>query len=525
MELFGFELRKKAQVANTTPTFTPLESEDGAMTVAPGGAYATYLDLDGSVRSDAEQVMKYREMYIHPEIDSAVDDIINEMIVMEPNIDPIKINLDNLNQPDNIRDVILAEFKQVLKLYNFSTASYEMAKRWYVDGRLYYHAVIDTTKPELGIQELRYIDPRKIRKIREVRRKKDPDSIATLVNNESEYFVYNERGFQTSSTNVSAAPTAITAQGLKIAKDSIIYVTSGLLDKNNKLVLSYLHKAIKPLNMLKSSEDAVVIYRISRAPERRVFYIDVGNLPKMKAEQYVRDIMTKFKNKVVYDSATGEIRDDRKFMTMLEDFWLPRREGGRGTEITTLPAGQNLGELEDVKYFQKKLFRSLNVPIGRMESESSGFNMGKAAEITRDEIKFDKFVQRLRLKFSNVFLDALKIQLILKNIVTQEDWEAIKQDIAFDYAKDNYWSELKESEILAQRANVIEILNPMIGKYYSHEYIQRKVLYLTDDEIRVMQAEIAVERKLHPDWFPELLDAQLAQKELLAPPEKPGAKR
>lgn len=512
MEFFGYELRRKGPQPNTTPTFAPNEPDDGALMVAPGGAYATYVDLDGSIRTDAELVTKYREMAQYPEVDSAIDDVVNELIVSEPDVETVTVNLDNLQQPENIKELIRQEFKTILELLDFKTNAYDIARRWYIDGRLYYHAIIDINQPQAGIQEFRYIDPRKIRKVKEVRRKRDPNTIATIINNESEYFVYNEKGFQTTGNSPAAATTG--AQGLKIAKDSIVYVTSGILDKNNRLVLSYLHKALKPLNMLRSIEDATIIYRISRAPERRVFYIDVGNLPKMKAEQYVRDIMTKFKNRVVYDSTTGEIRDDRKFMTMLEDFWLPRREGGRGTEITTLPAGQNLGELSDVKYFQRNLYKSLNVPIGRLEPEANMFGgSGRAAEITRDEIKFAKFIQRLRLKFSNLFLESLKKQLILKGIITVEDWQVFEQSISFDYAMDNYFAEIKEGEMVAQRVNLLNQITPYIGRFYSNRWVQENILQMSEDEILKMQKEIQVEIKERPDLFPELQAQQQQQQQ------------
>lgn len=502
MEFFGYEFRRKALVQNTAPTFAPLEQDDGALMVAPGGAYATYVDLDGSIRTDAELVTKYREMAQYPEVDSAIDDVVNELIVSEPEVEPVSINLEKLEQPENIKELIKQEFDTVLDLLRFNTNAYDIARRWYIDGRLYYHTIINTEQPQLGIQEMRYIDPRKIRKVKEVRRKRDPNTIATIINNESEYFVYNDKGFQTTGYSPSVASTG--AQGLKIAKDAIVYVTSGVLDKNNRLVLSYLHKAMKPLNMLRSIEDATIIYRISRAPERRVFYIDVGNLPKMKAEQYVRDIMTKFKNRVVYDSTTGEIRDDRKFMTMLEDFWLPRREGGRGTEITTLPAGQNLGELSDVKYFQRNLYKSLNVPIGRLEPENSMFGgTGRAAEISRDEIKFSKFIQRLRLKFSTLFLETLKKQLILKGVITIEDWQVFEQAISFDYAMDNYFAEIKEGEMISQRVNLLNQVTPYIGKFYSYRWVQENILQMTEDEIEKLQTEIQTEIKERPDLYPE----------------------
>lgn len=501
-EFFGFEFRRKPTTkANTEVSFTQTESDDGALVVAPGGAYGTYIDLDGSVRTEAELVTKYREMALYPEVDSAIDDVVNDMIVQDPNESIVSINLDKMEQPDNIKKLITQEFETIIDLLDFNTNAYDIARRWYIDGRLFYHVIVDRDSMSEGIKELRYIDPRKIRKIREVRRKRDPSTIHTLVSNQNEYYVFNERGF---AGTMGATPTAVNTntQGLKIAKDSIVHVTSGVLDRNNKMVLSYLHKALKPLNNLRAIEDATVIYRISRAPERRVFYIDVGNLPKMKAEQYLKDIMTKFKNRVVYDSATGEIRDDRKFMTMLEDFWLPRREGGRGTEITTLPAGQNLGELEDVKYFQRNLYKALNVPIARLDSSQTGFNLGKSAEITRDEIKFAKFIERLRLKFNQLFLQPLRQQLILKGIITVEDWQILEQDIGFDYAMDNYYAELKEAEIMTERISLLNQVSPYVGKYYSHLWVQQNVLKMSEQEIKDMVQEIAQEMKDRPDLYP-----------------------
>ena len=501
-EFFGFEFRRKPTgKANTQSSFTQTENDDGALVVAPGGAYGTYIDLDGSVRTEAELVTKYREMSLYPEVDSAIDDIVNDMIVMDPNKPIVSINLDKMNQPDNIKNLVTQEFNTIVDLYDFNTSAYDIARRWYIDGRLFYHVIVDSERMNEGIKELRYIDPRKIRKIREVRRKRDPSTIHTLVANQNEYYVYNDRGF---AGTMGSTPTAVNTntQGLKIAKDSIVHVVSGVLDKNNKMVLSYLHKALKPLNNLRAIEDATVIYRISRAPERRVFYIDVGNLPKMKAEQYLKEIMTKFKNRVVYDSATGEIRDDRKFMTMLEDFWLPRREGGRGTEITTLPAGQNLGELEDVKYFQRNLYKALNVPIGRLDSNQTGFNLGRSAEITRDEVKFAKFIERLRLKFNQLFLQPLRQQLILKGIITVEDWQVLEQDIGFDYAMDNFYAEMKESEVMNNRIGLLNTITPYVGMYYSHLWVQQNILQMSDQEIKDMTAEIQQEMKERPDLYP-----------------------
>lgn len=486
-EFFGFEIRKKTPEANTTPTIIAKESDDGAVVVQGGGAFGTYVDLDGAVRTEAELVTKYRVMAEYPDVDSAIEDIVNEAIVYDQEKPTVSINLDELEQPDRVKKMIRTEFDYIISLLEFNKIAYDIFRRWYIDGRLFFQVIIDVTNPQEGIKELRYIDSRKIRKVREVRRTKDTLTVAQIIKSENEYFIFNERGFQNTG-NYGASGT----QGFKIAKDSIILVPSGLMDKHSTMMLSYLHKAIKPLNQLKALEDATVIYRISRAPERRVFYIDVGNLPKMKAEQYLKDVMTRFKNKLVYDSSTGEIRDDRKFMTMLEDFWLPRREGGKGTEITTLPAGQNLGEIEDVRYFQKKLFKALNVPFARMESEGA-FMMGRASEITRDEIKFAKFIDRLRLKFSALFLKALEKQLVLKGVITPDDWTQIAQKIKFDYARDNYYSELKEAEIVQNRVGVLNQVQPYIGRFYSNRWVQQNVLQLSDEEIEEMREEILAE--------------------------------
>jgi hypothetical protein len=486
-EFFGFEIRKKTPEANTTPTIIAKESDDGAVVIQGGGAFGTYVDLDGAVRTEAELVTKYRVMAEYPDVDSAIEDIVNEAIVYDDEKPTISVNLDELEQPDKVKKLIRAEFDYLISLLEFNKMAYDIFRRWYIDGRLFFQVVIDTTKPEEGIKELRYIDSRKIRKVREVRRTKDTMTTAQIIKSENEFYIFNERGFQNTG-NFGASGT----QGFKIAKDSIVMVPSGLMDKHSTMMLSYLHKAIKPLNQLKALEDATVIYRISRAPERRVFYIDVGNLPKMKAEQYLKDVMTRFKNKLVYDSSTGEIRDDRKFMTMLEDFWLPRREGGKGTEITTLPAGQNLGEIEDVRYFQKKLFKALNVPFARMESEGA-FMVGRASEITRDEIKFSKFIERLRLKFSALFLRCLEKQLVLKGVITPEDWVQIQQKIKFEYARDNYYSELKEAEIAQNRVSVLNQVQPYIGRFYSNRWVQQNILHLTDEEIEEMRVEILEE--------------------------------
>lgn len=487
-EFFGFEIRKKAVDANTTPTIIAKESDDGAVVIQGGGAYGTYVDLDGAVRTEAELVTKYRVMAEYPEVDSAIDDIVNEAIVFDPDEPIVSINLDSLEQPDRVKKLIRQEFEYLIDLLEFNKLGYDIFRRWYIDGRLFFQVIIDVTKPEEGIKELRYIDSRKIRKIKQVQKVKDQGSTAQIIKQEVEFYMFNERGFMNTGNFGASGVT-----GFKIAKDSIVMVPSGMMDKNNTMMLSYLHKAIKPLNQLKALEDATVIYRISRAPERRVFYIDVGNLPKMKAEQYLKDVMTRFKNKLVYDASTGEIRDDRKFMTMLEDFWLPRREGGKGTEITTLPAGQNLGEIEDVRYFQKKLFKALNVPFARMESEG-GFNLGRSAEINRDEVKFSKFIDRLRLKFSALFLRTLEKQLLLKGIVTPEDWVLIAQKLRFDYNKDNYYSELKDAEITNSRIATLQGVQPFVGMYYSHHWVQTNVLHMTDDEIEDERKKILEEQ-------------------------------
>jgi len=483
-ELFGFEIRRKQE---DPISFAPKVTDDGAAVVAEGGAYGTYVDLDGSIRTEAELVNKYREMALYPEVDQAIDDIVNEVITQEPEQEVVELILDDTELPDRIKKLFIDEFKEVLTLLEFNQLSYEVFRRWYVDGRIYYHAITDEENPTKGIVELRYIDPRKIRKIKEQKRKKAINNVP-LTQDGKEYYIYNDKGFAKTAGNSSIPSNTI--GGIRIAKDSIVHCTSGLTSVNGDLVQSYLHKAIKPLNQLKSMEDSLVIYRISRAPERRIFYIDVGNLPKMKAEQYLRDIMTKFKNKLVYDAATGEIRDDRKFMTMLEDFWLPRREGGKGTEITTLPGGQNLGQMDDVLYFQRKLYKSLNVPISRLDPEVQ-FNFGRSTEITRDEVKFA--VARLRNKFSILFSKILERQLILKGIITPEEWDGLNQNIRFKFSQDNYYAELKETEILRDRIAMLRDIDDYTGKYYSHEWVRRKVLHQSDEEMEEIDEQIADE--------------------------------
>ena len=486
MQLFGFEFKKKVEEPASV-SFAPKQSDDGAMVVQGGGVYGTYVDLDGSIRTETELVTRYREMSMHPEIETAIDDIVNEAIVGNPEKEPVEINLDDLDQPDRIKNLIAEEFKTVLGLLHFNEYSYDTFRKWYIDGRLYYHVIIDNKNPREGIKELRYLDPKNIRKIREQNKKKTENGVP-VIQDGAEYYIYSDKGFV-------KAPGATTsnAQGIKIAKDSIVNVMSGMTNPNGDLVLSYLHKAIKPLNQLRSLEDSLVIYRISRAPERRIFYIDVGNLPKMKAEQYVRDMMVRFKNKVVYNSDTGEIRDDRKFMTMLEDFWLPRREGGKGTEITTLPGGQNLSQIDDIVYFQKKLYKSLNVPIGRLEPETT-FNLGRSTEISRDEIKFSKFVERLRMRFSQIFTKILERQLVLKGIVTLEEWPEFARAIRYDYSIDNYFAELKETEILRDRVSMLRDIDDYVGKYYSNEWVRKHVLHQTEEEIKDINTQVDAEK-------------------------------
>jgi len=495
LKLFGFTLGNKdvVQVQNPEqPSFAlPTESlDDGAVTITQNAYYGTYVDLEGAVRNELELITRYREMANHPELEMAIDDIVNEAITHDVTGRTVDIILDKLKQPETIKKRIVEEFENVLKMLNFGNLSDDLFKRWYIDGRIYYHVVIDESNPKNGIQELRYIDPRKIRKVREVKKMRDPKSGAQIIQSIAEYYVYNDRAPSAQSF------TSEVNSGLRIATESVINVNSGMMDAKNTFVISYLHKAIKPLNQLRMIEDAVVIYRISRAPERRIFYIDVGNLPKGKAEQYLRDVMLKYRNKMVYDAQTGELRDDRKHMSMLEDFWLPRREGGKGTEITTLPAGQNLGELEDVKYFRQKLLNALNVPISRLEPQQGGMiGIGRTTEVTRDEVKFTKFIIRLRNKFSQIFDHALRIQLVLKGICTSDEWDRFREDIYYDYKKDNNFTEMRDAELLRERLGLLQVVDPYIGRYYSAEWVRRKILQLSDEDISQMDKQIAKEDK------------------------------
>ena len=482
-ELFGFKF-ERAKDSGSQEKFTEPSSEDGTIEVAGGGFYSTHLNTDGRERTEMDLVRRYRDISQQPECDSAIEDIVNEGIVSNEKDAAVAIELDRLMLPPKIKDRIREEFDTVLQLLDFDTKGHDIFRRWYVDGRIFYHKVIDKNNPKKGIQELRYIDPKKIKKVKQVKKDLKKGSQIELIKNVQEYYMYNDKGLASG-----------TSQGIKIAPDSITYVPSGLIDQNKGHVLSYLHKAIKPVNQLRMIEDSLVIYRVSRAPERRIFYIDVGNLPKIKAEQYLKDVMNRYRNKLTYDASTGEIKDDRNHMSMLEDFWLPRREGGRGTEISTLAGGSNLGEIDDITYFKQKLFRSLNVPISRLEAES-GFSLGRSTEITRDDLKFTKFVQRLRKKFTPVFTDILKTQLILKGVITLEDWKKISQHIQYDFLQDGHFAELKAAELMRDRIDMLGSIESYIGTFYSKNWVQKNVLNLTDHEIENMQKEIDLEAEI-----------------------------
>lgn len=482
-KLFGFAIGKKPtpEEIQNNKTFALPANEDGAVTIQSGAYYGTYVDLDGVVRNEIELITRYRDMAMQPELETAIDEIVNEAIVMEDSGASVEINTDDVKMT-NVRKKIEDEFLYILKLLNFGNMGHDIFRRWYVDGRLFYHIVIDETQPGKGITELRYIDPRRIRKIREIQKTKDPVTGIEIIKQANEYYLYNDRGMMGAHSNL----------GSKIAADSVVNINSGLMDAKRAMVLSYLHKAIKPLNQVRMMEDSTVIYRMSRAPERRIFYVDVGNMPTIKAEQYLRDIMVKYRNKLVYDSSTGEIKDDRKHLSMLEDFWLPRREGSKGTEIATLPGGQNLGQMEDVRYFEQKLYKALGVPMSRLE-QNQGFSLGRSTEITRDELKFTKFIQRLRAKFSILFDDLLRVQLGLKNICTPEEWDDFKEDIWYDFKKDNNFNELKEAELLNNRLALLQIADPFVGKYFSKEYVQKNVLHFTEEEIKALEKQVKKE--------------------------------
>ena len=495
--LFGFSIDDNDKQPPSVVSPVPQTNEDGVDNYISSGFYGQYVDIEGVYRTEHDLIKRYREMSLHPECDGAIEDVVNEAIVSDLYDSPVEIELSNLNASDRLKKSIREEFKTIKEILNFDKKAHEIFRNWYVDGRLYYMKVIDLKKPEEGIKELRYIDPLRIKYVRQER--KNPNNIRnginvnlrnateTVANIEiDEYFLY------TPSQNYPVTAGSQQKSAVKIAKDSIAYCSSGLVDRNKGSVLSYLHKAIKALNQLRMIEDSLVIYRLSRAPERRIFYIDVGNLPKVKAEQYLREVMNRYRNKLTYNAQTGEVRDDRKFMSMMEDFWLPRREGGRGTEITTLPGGQNLGELSDIEYFQKKLYRALGVPESRIAADG-GFNLGRSSEILRDELKFAKFVGRLRKRFAQMFNDMLKTQLILKNVISPDDWEEIQDHIQYDFLYDNQFAELKETEMLNERLGVLATIEPYIGKYYSTEWVRRKVLRQTDSEMIEMDEQIEQE--------------------------------
>ncbi len=480
-DLFGFSITRKKQEQDPKQNFTTPQADDGTTTVAAGGYFGSYLDMEGTAKNEADLVRRYREISLHPECDQAIEDICNEAIVSSEEKDSVRVTLENIPFGDEVKRRIDEEFLNVLKLMNFSTKGFEIFKRWYVDGRIFYQKIIDRETPKNGITELRYIDPRKIKKVRELKKMRSTVDLS-LTNDYEEYFMFNEKGVAGSTSG----------SGVRIAADTIAFCSSGMVDQNKNMILSYLHKAIKPVNQLRMIEDAVVIYRIARAPERRIFKIDVGNLPKQKAEQYLRDVMARYRNKLVYDANTGEIRDDRSYMNMLEDYWLPTREGGRGTDITTLPGGQNLGEMADIEYFQKKLYRSLNVPVSRLEP-ATGFSMGRSTEITRDELKFTKFVQRLRKKFTELFNDFLKTQLVLKGVISIEDWPVIQANIQYDFLQDGHFAELKESEMLKERVALADGLEKYVGKYFSQEYIRKFVFKQSEKEIKDLDKQIGKE--------------------------------
>ena len=485
-DLFGFSITRKKQEQDPKQNFTTPQADDGTTTVAAGGYFGSYLDMEGTAKNEADLVRRYREISLHPECDQAIEDICNEAIVSSEEKDSVRVTLENIPFGNEVKKRIDEEFLNVLKLMNFSTKGFEIFKRWYVDGRIFYQKIIDRETPKNGITELRYIDPRKIKKVRELKKMRSTVDLS-LTNDYEEYFMFNEKGVAGSTSG----------SGVRIAADTIAFCSSGMVDQNKNMILSYLHKAIKPVNQLRMIEDAVVIYRIARAPERRIFKIDVGNLPKQKAEQYLRDVMARYRNKLVYDANTGEIRDDRSYMNMLEDYWLPTREGGRGTDITTLPGGQNLGEMADIEYFQKKLYRSLNVPVSRLEP-ATGFSMGRSTEITRDELKFTKFVQRLRKKFTELFNDFLKTQLVLKGVISIEDWPVIQANIQYDFLQDGHFAELKESEMLKERVALADGLEKYVGKYFSQEYIRKFVFKQSEKEIKDIDKQISKEGPYEP---------------------------
>ena len=510
-KLFGFEIKRaETEDPKKRPSIVPARDDDGAGYVTAAGThYGQYINIDGDDSKDNYQlIMKYRGNAMHPEVDAAIEDIVNESISGSELQQSVDINMDKLEVNDRIKKQIKEEFDNIYAMLNFDELGHDIFRRWYIDGRLFHHLVVNESNLKAGIVEIRPIDSAKMRKVKQVKKKKDPETGVNLIEKIDEYYIYQEKPGQANS-------------GVKLTLDSVSYCTSGLLDEGRKKVISYLHKALKPINQLRMMEDALVIYRLARAPERRMFYIDVGNMPRGKAEQYMKDIMARYRNKLVYDAKTGEIRDDRKHQSMIEDFWLPRREGGRGTEISTLPGGQNLGEIEDIVYFQKRMYRSLNVPINRLEQEAQ-FSLGRSTEVSRDEMKFQKFIDRLRMKFAHLFYDILKKQLILKGIITDEDWNSIKNDINLDYVRDNHFTELRDSEMLRERLQTLDQISNYVGEYFSKEWIQKNVLHLTDEDIEQMQKDIAGEQEQEPDEEEQPQDAPQAQRFELKPVAQNG---
>lgn len=498
-ELFGWKLKKsKEEISQKkAESFVLPENQDGAVNVeGVAGAYGAYIDFDATVKNEFELVTRYRELSLLPDVDFAIDDIVNEMIILDGTEEAVKINLEKVKLPKSVKQKIEEEFNNVLSLLDWNNQAYEIVRKWYIDGRLYYHVIIDESKKNSGIQELRYIDPRQIRKVREIEREVDQDSSMELLRVTDEYFTYNSRGIQFNAPNSFSSVASM--GGVKISTDSICYVHSGIVDKYSASILSHLHKAIKPINQLKMMEDALVIYRIARAPERRIFYVDVGNLPKTKADDYLRSVMNRYRNKLQYNIETGEMKDDRRFLSMLEDFWLPRREGSQGTSIETLPGGENLGEMQDVEYFQKRVYRALNVPLSRLDSQS-GFQLGKAAEISRDEVKFSKFITRLRLRFSHLFDELLKKQLILKNVISADEWNKIRENTKFVFNTDNHFAELKESEILKSRLEVLQQVDAYTNKYFSVKWVRQHILKQSEQEQEVIDKEIQSESTKYAD--------------------------
>jgi hypothetical protein len=487
LKLFGFEIKRVSPKKEINlKSVVPATDDDGSGYVtASGSHYGQYIDIDGNNAKDNHQLIaKYRGIAAHPEVDTAIEDIVNEVIISDDDKSPIEINLDEVEVSDKIKKQVKEEFDNILSMLNFNENGHDLFKRWYVDGRVCHHLVVDDTNEKMGIKDIRFIDSIKIRKVKEIKKKKDPLTNAEVIEKVDEYFIYQDTPGQQKDA-------------VKFTTDSISYITSGLLDESRKRVTSHLHKAIKPVNQLRMMEDSLVIYRLARAPERRIFYIDVGNLPKGKAEEYMKNIMTKYRNKLVYDAASGELRDDRKHMSMLEDFWLPRREGGRGTEVSSLPGGDNLGQIDDIIYFQKRVYRALNVPVNRLEQEAQ-FSLGRSNEITRDEIKFQKFISRLRKRFSFLFLSILKKQLLLKKIITEADWEDWKNDIRIDYVRDNHYSELKDNEILKERIQTLDMINQYVGEYFTKNWVLKNVLKMTEDDIKELEKDVEVEKDKEP---------------------------